>query len=82
MPVSAASEARIRELCSAAVEASSQADVERVLAELRAALEEHIQQAKHSLEGQAENIPISRHHLAKGLVGGVIQIEAELTSHF
>jgi hypothetical protein len=67
--VSAASEARIRELCSAAVEAKSEADVERVLAELRAALEEHIQQAKHSLEEQAENIPFLDTILQRGLSG-------------
>ena len=67
MAVSAASESRIRELCSAAVGAKSQADVERVLAELRAALEEHIQQAKQSLEEQAENIPFLDPILEKGL---------------
>ena len=43
-------EARIRELLSAVLAASTEADVDRVLPELRTALHEHIRLAKESLE--------------------------------
>ena len=45
-------EARIRELCDQAVAAKSKAEIERIIPELQAALHEHIQLAKVSLEGQ------------------------------
>jgi hypothetical protein len=49
-------EARIRQLSAVALEAKTPADVERIVRELRAALEEHIRLAKDSLEGQASTI--------------------------
>jgi len=51
-------EARIQQLCSEALSAKNQADVERIVRELRAALEEHIRLAKDSLEGQVNNIAV------------------------
>ena len=45
-------EARIQQLCTEALAAQTQSDVERIIPELRAALEEHIRLAKESLEGQ------------------------------
>ena len=46
-------ESRIRELVNEALAASTEADIDRVLPELRSALHEHIRLAKDSLEVQA-----------------------------
>ena len=46
-------ESRIRELVAAALAATTEADVDKILPELRSALHEHIQLAKASLEAQA-----------------------------
>ena len=46
-------ESRIEELCAEAVRVTNHSDMERVVGELRAALDEHIRQAKVSLESQA-----------------------------
>jgi hypothetical protein len=51
-------EARIQQLSTLALEAKTQADVERIVRELRAALEEHIRLAKDSLGGQASTIAL------------------------
>lgn len=45
-------EARIQQLCTEALAAKTQADIERILPELRSALEERIRLAKDSLEAQ------------------------------
>jgi hypothetical protein len=45
-------EARIRKLMSEALAATSDSEVERILPELRSALQEHIRLAKESLEAQ------------------------------
>lgn len=50
------SEARILTLCAEAIAAKDESDVERIIVELRAALTEHIQLAKASLEVQAAAI--------------------------
>jgi hypothetical protein len=50
--VSARTEARIRKLMSEALAATSDSEVERILPELRSALQEHIRLAKESLEAQ------------------------------
>lgn len=49
-------EARIKSLCAEALAAKSPADVDRVVAELRIALEEHTLLAKALLEGQFSNL--------------------------
>ena len=49
-------EARIHQLCTEALTAQTQSDVERIIPELRAALEEHVRLAKDSLEGQLGSI--------------------------
>jgi len=49
-------EARIQQLCREAVAARTEADLERILPELRSALHEHICLAKDSLGGQASTI--------------------------
>jgi hypothetical protein len=49
-------EARIQELCKQILAAKSDEDIERVVPELRAALEEHIRLAKDSLRVQRINI--------------------------
>lgn len=49
-------EARIQQLCSEALAAKTLADVDRILPELRSALEEHIRLAKESLETQVAAI--------------------------
>ena len=49
-------ETRIRKLCSEAIAVKDDADVERVVNELRSALEEHIRLAKESLSAQAAAI--------------------------
>lgn len=51
-------EARIRELSAAALLVRTQTDVEQILGELRAALEEHICLAKDSLGEQASAIAL------------------------
>jgi hypothetical protein len=53
-------DARIRELVSAALAASTEADVDRVLPELRTALHEHIRLAKESLEARIVILPSER----------------------
>ena len=49
-------EARIIALCADAIAAKDESDVERIIADLRAALSEHIQYAKSSLGAQAAAI--------------------------
>lgn len=49
-------EIRIRTLCADAIAAKDESDVERIIVELRAALTEHIREAKASLEAQAAAI--------------------------
>lgn len=49
-------EARIHQLCTEALAAQSQADVNRIIPELRSALEEHIRLAKESLTVHASSI--------------------------
>ena len=49
-------EARIQELCKEALAAKTAAELERVLPELRAALEEHTRLAKESLRGMRNSI--------------------------
>ena len=51
-------EARIKNLCTEALGAKTRADIERVVTELRNALEEHILLAKQSLEVQVGNFPL------------------------
>ena len=45
-----------RLLCTEALAAETEADVERIIPELRAALHEHVKLAKDSLEGQVSAI--------------------------
>ena len=54
--VPAYTEARIKSLCAEALAAKSAADVDRIVAELRVALEEHALLAKALLEGQFSNL--------------------------
>lgn len=54
--VPAHTEAKIHQLCTEALTAKTEADVERIIPELRAALQEHIRLAKASLEGQVSAI--------------------------
>lgn len=49
-------EALIQQLCTEALAAKTQADVDRILPELRSALEEHVKLAKDSLEAQVSAI--------------------------
>jgi len=56
--VPAYTEVRIQQLCTEVLAAKTQADVERIIPELRAALEEHIRLAKHSLQLQASTIAL------------------------
>ena len=49
-------EARIQQLCTEALAAKTQADVDRILPELRSALEQHVKLAKDSLETQIATI--------------------------
>jgi hypothetical protein len=51
-------EARVRRLCAEALAAQTQADVDRIVPELRSAIEEHIRLAKDSLEVQVRTIPL------------------------
>ena len=55
-------EARILTLCAEAIAAKDESDVERIIADLRAALTEHIQYAKSSLGAQASVIAGLRRH--------------------
>jgi hypothetical protein len=49
-------ETRIQQLCTQAIAVKTSEEVERVIAELRSALELHIRLAKESLETQASTI--------------------------
>jgi hypothetical protein len=49
-------QAKIHQLCTEALAANTEADVERIIPELRAALQEHVRLAKASLEGQVSAI--------------------------
>jgi hypothetical protein len=49
-------EIRIQQLCTQAIAVKTSEEVERVIAELRSALELHIRLAKESLETQASTI--------------------------
>ena len=49
-------EARIQQLCTEALAAKMQAEIDRIIPELRSALEEHIKLAKGSLEAQVATI--------------------------
>jgi hypothetical protein len=49
---------RVQRLCKEILAATTKAEVERILPELRAALEEHIRLAKDSLELQAKAIAL------------------------
>ncbi len=51
-------ETKIQQLCTEALAAKTQADVERIVPELRAALEEHIRLAKEALSGQVTGIAV------------------------
>ena len=50
--MSAHTEARVQKLIAEALAATSDSEVERIIAELRSALQEHILLAKESLEAQ------------------------------
>ena len=56
MDVPRYTEARIKKLCVDALAATTDLDVDRIITELRAALEEHIRLAKDSLGTQARTI--------------------------
>jgi hypothetical protein len=49
---------RVHRLCKEILASATKAEVERILSELRAALEEHIRLAKDSLELQAKAIAL------------------------
>ena len=51
--MSAHTEAKIQQLCTAILAASTEADVERIIPQLREALQEHVRLAKAALEDQA-----------------------------
>ena len=51
-------ETRIRDLCTKALSAKTAADIEGIVKELRAALEEHIHLAKEALEVQRDNFSL------------------------
>ena len=55
-------EARIQELCAKALAATDHLDAERILVELRLAIEEHIYYAKNSLEAHASVISVLESH--------------------
>lgn len=55
-------EARIQELCAQALAAQGDAEAERILVELRLAIEEHIYYAKNSLEAHASVISVLESH--------------------
>jgi len=54
--VPAHTEAKIHQLCTEALAANTEAEVERIIPELRAALQEHVRLARTSLEGQVNAI--------------------------
>jgi hypothetical protein len=49
---------RLQQLCREVLAAKTSADSERIIPELRAALQEHIRLAKHSLGAQASAIAL------------------------
>lgn len=51
--MSAHTEAKIHQLCSAVLAAEAEAEVERIISQLRDALQEHVRLAKASLQDQA-----------------------------
>jgi hypothetical protein len=51
-------ETLIQRLCAKALAAKTPEDIERVVNELRSALEEHVVMAKDSLEGQVSNFAL------------------------
>lgn len=51
-------EARIQQLCEEVIAAQSEADVNRILQELREALQEHVRLAKASLQSQANAVSV------------------------
>lgn len=58
MYVPRATDLRVRRLCKEILAATTKAEVERILPELRSALREHIRLAKDSLELQAKAIAL------------------------
>jgi hypothetical protein len=58
-------ETRIEQLSTEALEAKTQADVERIIRELRAALEEHIRLAKDVLGLQARTVALLNESASK-----------------
>jgi hypothetical protein len=56
--VSAQTEAKIQQLCTAILAAITEADVERMIPQLRDALQEHVRLAKASLQDQAVAIAV------------------------
>jgi hypothetical protein len=56
--VPAHTEARIHQLCTEALSAQTPADVDRIVPELRSALEEHIRLARNSLQAQASTLSV------------------------
>jgi len=58
--VSTDTEVRVQQLCSEVLAAKTKADVERIIPELRAALEDHIRLAKDSLGEQQPELRFSR----------------------
>jgi hypothetical protein len=51
-------EAKIQRLCTEAISAKSEEDIERIVKELRSALEEHVRLAKESLKAQAASLAL------------------------
>jgi F0F1-type ATP synthase membrane subunit b/b' len=56
--VSADSESKIQQLCTAILAASTEPDVQRMIPQLREALQEHVRLAKASLQDQAVAIAV------------------------
>jgi hypothetical protein len=56
--VSTDPEVRVQKLCTEVLAAKTKSDVERIIPELRAALEDHIRLAKDSLGEQATRIAL------------------------
>jgi len=61
-------EARIQHLCKKVIDARSPLQAEKILRELRAALEEHIRLANESLAAQASVIPVISGDLKRRIV--------------
>jgi hypothetical protein len=57
--VSDQTEVRIHELCKEALAAKDQADLDRIIPQLRVALTEHLRETRESLEAQASLLRIS-----------------------